>query len=87
MNQDDLQRMFQQKMSGGQQQSCLVRQPTVKELDEFIDRCLKRDETLHTIAQSLQYTLQQAPMTTQPMQEIYPLVLQRIQQRLQKGEV
>lgn len=88
MNQEELQRMFQEKMNGGgQQQSCLSRNPTEKETDTFIDRCMKRDETLQTLGQALIWKLKQAPMCTQPEQEVLPQGINRIQARLQKGEV
>jgi hypothetical protein len=46
----------------------------------------EKDETLYSMAQVLQYKLQQAPMISVAESQVYPLVIQRIQQRLQNGE-
>ena len=88
MTQEELQRMFQEKMNGGQQQqSSLTRQPSVKELDEFIDRCCKeKEEVLYSLGQALNFKISKSYHSVYEG-EILPLVLQRIQQRLNKGEV
>jgi DNA-binding PadR family transcriptional regulator len=60
-------------------------QVPVEKLDLFIDRVLaEKDETLYSMAQALQYKLQQAPMISVAESQIYPLVLNRIAQRLQQ---
>lgn len=59
-------------------------QVPVEKLDLFIDRVLaEKDETLYSMAQVLQYKLQQAPMISVDEAQAYPLVLNRIAQRLQ----
>jgi hypothetical protein len=58
---------------------------TVEQLDKFIDRVIaEKDETLYTLAQSLQWKLTQAPMISVAEASIYPLVLNRIAQRINK---
>ena len=59
-------------------------QVPVDKLDLFIDRVLaEKDETLYSMAQALQYKLQQAPMISVAEARVYPLVLNQIAQRLQ----
>lgn len=70
------------------QGSSLTRQPTIQELDEFIDRCMKKEDiNLHMLAQNLAYRLQPPNNHTVILSvyevEIYPLVLQRIKQRIE----
>lgn len=58
-------------------------QVTVDQLDKFIDKVIaEKDETLYTLAQSLHWKLTQAPMISVAEANIYPLVLNRISQRL-----
>jgi hypothetical protein len=72
------------KMFGQQHQTVTV---TQAQLDTFINRVMsEKDETLYSMAQVLQYKLQQAPMISVAESQVYPLVIQRIQQRLQNGE-
>lgn len=72
------------KMFGHQHQQVTV---TQAQLDTFINRVVaEKDETLYSMAQVLQYKLQQAPMVSVAESQVYPLVIQRIQQRLQNGE-
>lgn len=60
-------------------------QVNVEKLDLFIDRVVaEKDETLYSLAQSLQYKLQQAPMISVSEAKIYPLVINRIAQRLRQ---
>lgn len=60
-------------------------QVPVEILDLFIDRVLaEKDETLYSMAQVLQYKLQQAPMISVAEAQVYPLVINRIAQRLQQ---
>lgn len=60
-------------------------QVPVEKLDLFIDRVLaEKDETLYSLAQSLQYKLYQAPMVSVAEAQVYPLVINRIVQRLQQ---
>lgn len=70
----------------GNQNNYQVDMPTT-EIDEFIDRVInEKDETLHSMAQALQWRLQQAPMISVAEVQTYPLVIQRIGQRMnQKG--
>ena len=64
---------------GGEQ-----KQVTVEKLDLFINRVLaEKDETPYSLAQALQYKLQQAPMISVAEAQVYPLVLNQIAQRLQ----
>lgn len=61
-------------------------QVPVNKLDLFIDRVFaEKDETLYSLAQALQYKLQQAPMISVAEAQIYPLVIQRIGQRMNRG--
>lgn len=61
-------------------------QVPVDKLDLFIDRVVaEKDETLYSLAQALQYKLQQAPMISVAEAQIYPLVIQRIGQRMNQG--
>lgn len=56
---------------------------TQQQLDKFIDRVVaEKDETLYSLAQNLQYKLQAAPMVSVAEAQVYPLVLQRIAQRM-----
>jgi hypothetical protein len=77
MNTEDFIRQF------NQQQSNQVEVPVAK-LDEFIDKCLERDETLLTLGQSLSFKLQY--QWHSPAEgSVLPLVIQRIQQRINEG--
>lgn len=59
---------------------------TDSQLDEFIDRVIaEKYETLYSLAQALQYKIQQAPMISVAEVQIYPLVIQRIGQRMNQG--
>lgn len=85
MNEQDLLNMVRQQM-GGMQQSVLSRQPTVEEVDKFIDKCCNdRDETLYSLAQALIFKLERCVHSI-PEGEIYPMVIARIQQRLEEGD-
>lgn len=85
MNEQDILNMMRQQMSG-MQQSVLSRQPTVEELDKFIERCCKeKDETLYSLAQALVFKLERCVHSI-PEGEIYPTVIARIQQLLDEGE-
>lgn len=58
---------------------------TNAQLDKFIDRAIsEKDETLYSLAQALQWKLHQAPMISVAEAHVYPLVIDRIAQRLQK---
>lgn len=58
---------------------------TVEQLDRFIDRVVaEKGETFYTLAQVLQWKLTQAPMISVAEASIYPLVLNRIAQRINK---
>ena len=60
---------------------------TVEKIDEFINKVVaEKDETLYSLAQALQWKLQAAPMVSFPEVEVYPLVLGRLQERLNKGD-
>lgn len=60
-------------------------QVPVEKLDLFINRVLaEKDETLYSLAQTLQYRLHQAPMISVAESQVYPLVINRIAQRLQE---
>lgn len=68
----------------GNQNSYQVDIPTTK-IDEFIDRVITdKDETLHSMAQALQWKLQQAPMISVAEANTYPLVINRIIERMGK---
>ena len=72
-----------QEIFGNQNQPQI--QVTIEQLDKFIDRVVaEKDETLYTLAQSLQWKLTQAPMISVAEASIYPLVLNRISQRMNK---
>jgi hypothetical protein len=74
-------------MQGAQMQQASTAHIPLEKIDEFIDRCCKeKDETLFSLGQALQWKLQQSPMISFPELEVYPQVLQRLQQRLNKGE-
>ena len=61
-------------------------QVPIGKLDLFIDRVVaEKDETLYSLAQALQHKLQQAPMISVAEAQIYPLVIQRIGQRMNQG--
>lgn len=84
MTHEEMVRMMQSQMGGQQQHSPDI---TVELIDRFIQRCIdERDETLYTLAQALQWKLQQSPMVSFPELEVYPVILQRLQERLGKGE-
>ena len=78
MNQEDIIRMMQGQMGGGQQQSWLERQPTTKELDTFIERCKNElGYTEHSLFDTIKFRLEQGVHS--PIEgEILPMVLQRI---------
>lgn len=83
MTQEEIIRMMQGGFGGNQQTTNIP----VEKIDEFIQRCLtERGETLYTLAQALQWKLQAAQMISFPELEVYPLVLQRLQQKLSRGE-
>ena len=82
MNPEEVMKMFAQQ----QQQNCLLRKPTEEEIDTFIDRCCKeKDETLYTLFQALAFKIERSVHSI-PEGEIYPLVLERIKQKLEGGE-
>lgn len=83
MNQEDILRMMQNQ--GGQRKAVVPE--SVEKLDEFIDRCLAKDETLQTLGNACHIHLQQGRIVSYVEQEVLPQVLQRINQRLQKGEI
>lgn len=61
-------------------------QVPVSKLDLFINRVVaEKDETLYSLAQVLQYKLHQSPMISVAESQIYPLVIQRIGQRMDQG--
>ncbi|APC44499.1 hypothetical protein [Pseudoalteromonas phage PH357] len=78
MNPEDFINMMQ---GGHSQQSVLLKQPTLEQIDSFINRVMsEKDETLYTMFQSLQYTLERGVFS--PAQaEIYPRVMKRLQER------
>lgn len=83
MNQEDILRMM-----GGQRGSRQQVTPEhVEKLDEFIDRCCKeKDETLYSLGQACHLHLQQGRVLSYVEAEVLPQVLQRIQERMNKGE-
>lgn len=88
MNVEDFMRQMQ-GMSGMNNQSVLTRQPTTEELDKFIDRCMEEhDLNAHMLHNALVYKLQppngHTVMNSLEEEEIYPLVLNRIQERFSK---
>lgn len=81
MNPEGFINMMQGKQS---QQSVLLKQPTLEQIDTFIDRVMsEKDETLYTMFQSLQYTLDRG-VHSPAQAEIYPLVLKRLQERYEE---
>ena len=84
MTHEDIIRMMQ---GGGNVQQNPNPDITVEKIDEFINKVVaEKDETLYSLAQALQWKLQAAPMVSFPEVEVYPLVLGRLQERLNKGE-
>lgn len=81
MNPEDFINMMQGKHS---QQGVLLKQPTLEQIDTFINRVMdEKDETLYTMFQSLQYTLDRGVFS--PVQaEIYPMVMKRLQERYEE---
>jgi len=83
MNQEDMLRILQQQM-GYRQQTITI---PVEKIDAFIDACIEqKEETLYSLGQALLWWTQQAPMISIPQAQVYPLCIQRIQQRLAQGE-
>ena len=87
MNKEDLIRQMQGQF---QQQSVLLRKPTDKELDTFIDRVLdEKDEVPYTLTQGILFKLQRG-IHSPTEAEILPLVLERMEKRgiihLNRGE-
>jgi hypothetical protein len=71
-----------------QQQQVKVEIP-VDKIDEFINKCCEKyDESLYSLAMELQNSLQGVglPYISMPQAQVYPLVLQRLKERLDKGE-
>ena len=88
MNVEDFMRQMQ-GMSGMSSQSVLTRQPTTEELDKFIDRCMEEhDLNPHMLHNEVVFRIQppegRTVMNTFEEEEIYPLVLHRIQERFSK---
>lgn len=84
MTHEDIIRMMQ---GGGNVQQNPNPDITVEKIDEFINKVVaEKDETLYSLSQALQWKLQAAPMVSFPEVEVYPLVLGRLQERLNKGE-
>lgn len=84
MSPEDYIRMMQQKGFRQQPQEDVI---PLEKLDLFINRVVaEKDETLYTMAQAIQWKLHQSPMVSLEELRIYPKVLQRIQERMQKGE-
>ena len=70
----------------GQTGSVLSRQPTIAEIDEFLSRCIEeKDETIYTIFQSLAFKLERGVHSAVEA-EIFPQIIKRIQERMNKGE-
>lgn len=77
----DLSQMINGNM---QQQSFLIRKPTIQELDKFIDRVLaEKDETPYTIYQALAFKLEQQ-MHSPVEAETYPMIINRLGERFNK---
>lgn len=57
-------------------------------IDKFIEKCtsIEGDFTLYSLGQSISFKLQKSPMISFEEQRILPLVLKRIQEKLNKGE-
>ena len=84
MTQEEIIRMMQGGINVQQQPNPDI---TVEKIDEFINKVVaEKDETLYSLAQALQWKLQAAPMVSFPEVEVYPLVLGRLQERLNKGD-
>lgn len=80
MNPEDIMKAMQAQMHG-HNQSTLLREPTLQELDTFIDRCLDElDEVPYTLAQSIMFKLDRS-VHSPAEAEILPMVLDRMQQR------
>ena len=59
MNQQQFEQMFRQMQGGVQDEIILKREPTVEEIDLFIDRCVKeKGYTEHTLYQSVLFKLE-----------------------------
>lgn len=79
--QDIINQMMQQ-----QNRSVLTRQPTTEELDKFIDKIVaEKDETLYSTFQAIAFKLERG-VHSLPEGEIYPLVLNRIKERVEGEE-
>jgi hypothetical protein len=74
-------------MQGGKVQPQPNPDITVEKIDKFINKVVaEKDETLYSLAQALQWKLQAAPVVSFPELEVLPMVLRRLQERLNKGE-
>lgn len=81
MNPEEFINMMQGKHS---QQSVLLKQPTLEQMDTFINRVMdEKDETLYTMFQSLQYTLDRG-VHSPAQAEIYPMIMKRLQERYEE---
>ncbi|AUR87488.1 hypothetical protein NVP1101O_077 [Vibrio phage 1.101.O._10N.261.45.C6] len=75
------------QIRGEPEESVLTRNPTTTELDEFIDRCLKEhDMNYQMLYNNIVFKIQPpenaVTMTSFAENEIYPMVLNRIQERV-----
>lgn len=61
--------------------------PTRQQMDKWIDWCCKeRDQTLYTLGQACVFKLQQAPVVSFLEIDVLPFVINRLNERLAKGE-
>lgn len=60
----------------------------VELIDKFIEKCtsIEGDFTLYSLGQSISFKLHKSPMISFEEERILPLVLKRIQEKLNKGE-
>lgn len=81
MTQEEFINMMQ---AGYSHQSVLLKQPTIEQIDTFINKVMdEKDETLYTMFQSLQYTLERS-VHSPAQAEIYPMIMKRLQERYEE---
>lgn len=78
-------------MMGGQQSSNLLTPPTIEQCDEFINRAMNQEDfNLHMLHNDLVLKLNPpsgiVSMLSVYEGEIFPYVLDRINERIEKGE-
>jgi len=81
MNPQDIINMMQGKQT-------LQEDVPIELIDKFIEKCtsIEGDFTLYSLGQSISFKLQKSPMISFEEGRILPLVLKRIQEKLNKGE-